>query len=120
MQDANVTTLFDVMDYLYWAHISNLPLMFELTDDDLNWIFASTNSYVWRDHYAYDELFSLPAFEWMKQLSEFADVIGNGADWAAQPYFTEYFDGTVFPKFIFYSGHSETVFPFLQYLGYSY
>lgn len=52
MLDATTDKMFDVMDYLYWAHMSNLPLKFDLTDDDLEWIYASTNSYVWRDHLA--------------------------------------------------------------------
>ena len=30
----------------------------------------------------------------------------------------EYFDGNQFPKFIFYSAHAESVFPFLQSLMY--
>lgn len=34
------------------------------------------------------------------------------------PYFMEYFDGPVFPKFIFYSAHSESVYPYLQSLIY--
>ena len=47
MTDASQDTMFDVMDYLYWANLSGLPLKFELTEDDLKWINASTSSYVW-------------------------------------------------------------------------
>jgi len=65
MPDADQNTMFDVMDYLYWAHLSNLSLKFDLTDDDLNWIYASTNSYVWRDHLADFELKTLPSYEWL-------------------------------------------------------
>lgn len=54
----------------------------------------------------------------MQQTVEFTHVL-EGADWHTEaPYFTEYFDGTVFPKFIFYSAHSETVYPYLQALVY--
>ena len=31
----------------------------------------------------------------------------------------KYFDGTTFPKFIYYSGHSETIYPFLNTFGYN-
>jgi hypothetical protein len=117
MYDSDIDTMFDVMDYLYWANMSGIPLTFELTEEDLKWINASTNSYVWRDHLADEELWTLPSFEWMNQLNEFAEVV-KGADWTQQPYFMEYFDGTEFPKFIFYSAHSESVYPFLQSLFY--
>lgn len=33
------------------------------------------------------------------------------------PYFTMHFNGTVMPKFIFYSAHMETVYPFLVGMG---
>jgi hypothetical protein len=100
------------MDYLYWANMSQIPLSFEMSAEDLQWINASVNTYVWRDHFATQELWSLPSYEWLNQLNEFVNVL-NGADYQAQPYFTEYFDGTEFPKFILYSGHAETVYPFL-------
>lgn len=118
MPDASTQEMFNVMDYLYWANMSGLDLKFELTDSDLNWINASVDSYVWRDHFAQRELWTLLSFEWLNQLDEFSNVIGKGANFEDQPYFMEYFDGTVFPKFIFYSAHSESVYPFLQSLMY--
>jgi hypothetical protein len=53
MPDADTSTMFDVQDYLVWATISNLNLKFELTEEDMAWINASVNSYVWRDHLAH-------------------------------------------------------------------
>jgi hypothetical protein len=53
MPDADTATMFDVQDYLVWATISNLNLKFELTEEDMAWINASVNSYVWRDHLAH-------------------------------------------------------------------
>lgn len=53
MPDADTATMFDVQDYLVWATISNLNLKFELTEEDMDWINASVNSYVWRDHLAH-------------------------------------------------------------------
>ena len=47
MPDADTETMFDVSNYLYWAHMSGLNLKFELTDDDLNMITASVNNGVW-------------------------------------------------------------------------
>lgn len=118
MPDADTATMFDVMDYLEWAIMSNLPLKFELSEDDVKWIHASVNNSIWRDHLAFSELNTLPAYEFFQQLSEFVDIL-NGDDVISKPYFMEYFDGTTFPKFIYYSGHSETIYPFLNTFGYS-
>ena len=63
METADSSQLFDVMDYLEWAVMSGLNLKFKLSDDDLKWIHASVNSGIWRDHWAYNELNMLPAFE---------------------------------------------------------
>jgi hypothetical protein len=52
MQTASVDEMFSVMDYLYWAKLSNLDLTFELTEDDMKWINASVNTYVWADHFS--------------------------------------------------------------------
>ena len=41
----------------------------------------------------------------------------EGASWRNQTYFRKYFQGDSFPKFILYSAHSETLFPFLQAFG---
>ena len=112
--DGDTDTMFNLMDYLYWANLSELPLRFELTDDDLNWINASTNSYIWRDRYSSDEDWSLLSYEWLMQMIEFSNVYLEGADWRDQPYFTKYFTGETFPKFMLFSAHSETVYPFLQ------
>jgi hypothetical protein len=117
MYDADSATLFDVMDYLYWANMSELELTFTLTDNDLKWINSSVNSYVWRDHIADSELWALPSYQFLNQLEEFTRVV-SGSDFRTMPYFMEYFDGPVFPKFIFYSAHSESVYPFLQSLIY--
>jgi len=118
MPTASVSEMFSVMDYLYWAKLSNLDLKFDLTEDDMKWINASVNSYVWADHFSDKEMWTLLSYEFMQQLVEFTHVL-EGADWKTDaPYFTEYFDGSVFPKFIFYSAHSETVYPYLQSLVY--
>lgn len=111
--DGDTDTMFNLMDYLYWANLSELPLKFELTDDDLNWINASTNSYIWRDRYSSDEDWSLLSYEWLMQMIEFSNVYLEGANWRDQPYFTKYFTGETFPKFMLFSAHSETVYPFL-------
>ena len=63
MPDADTATMFDVMDYLEWAIMSKLPLKFELSKDDVKWIHASVNSFIWRDHLAFPELNTLPSYE---------------------------------------------------------
>jgi len=60
----------------------------------------------------------MPVYELFQQFNEFANVI-SGEDWKSQPYFTHYFNGTVFPKFALYSAHAETVHPLLVALGMS-
>lgn len=110
--------MFSVMDYLYWAKLSNLELDFDLTEDDMKWINASVDSFLWADHWSDNEMWTLYSYEFMHQLVEFTYVL-EGADWRTDtPYFTKYFKGNEFPKFIFYSAHSETVYPYMQSLVY--
>ena len=80
MPDADTDTMFDVQDYLVWAVMSGLDLKFDLTQEDMNWINASVNSYVWRDHLAHKDSVSLPSYEFIQQLYEFSNVI-EGDDW---------------------------------------
>jgi hypothetical protein len=47
-------------------------------------------------------------------MTEFSLIYLRGADWQKLPVFTKYFDYDVFPKFILFSGHAETIFPHLQ------
>jgi len=43
----------------------------------------------------------------------------QGEPWEEQEYFTKYFDGSTFPKFVFYSSHAEYVYPTLRAFGLS-
>jgi len=65
MQTATIDEMFSVMDYLFWAKLSNLDLIFDLTDDDMKWINASVNSYVWADHFSDQEMWTLLSYEFM-------------------------------------------------------
>jgi len=65
MQTASIDEMFSVMDYLFWAKLSNLDLIFDLTDDDMKWINASVNSYVWADHFSDQEMWTLLSYEFM-------------------------------------------------------
>ncbi len=47
MPDADTDEMFDVSNYLYWAHMSRLELKFELTEQDIKMINASVNTKVW-------------------------------------------------------------------------
>ena len=113
MLDADTQTMFDVSNYLMWANMSELNLILDLTEDDLRYISATNSSDVWADYLANQEEVSLSSFDFLNQVSEFINVI-EGADWRSQPYFNKYFSGDAFPKFIFYSAHEETLYPFLN------
>lgn len=52
MESASTSKMFNVMDYLYWAKLSGLDLDFDLTEDDMKWINASVDSYLWADHWS--------------------------------------------------------------------
>ena len=105
--------MFDVSNYLMWATMSGLNLAVTLSEDDMRYINATNSNDVWADYLAYQQEVALSSFDFLNQISEFTDVIA-GEDWQEQPYFTKYFKGDVFPKFIFYSAHEETLYPFLN------
>lgn len=92
MPDADTDTMFDVANYLYWANLSSLNLKFELSEWDLNWIYASVVRGVWNKYNAVHEQVDLSMFELMHQLYELSEVV-LGADFREQPYFMEYFTG---------------------------
>ena len=100
-----------------WAQMSGLDLIIDLTEDDLRYLNAINSSDVWADYLADQEEVSLSSFDFLNQVNEFINVI-EGADWWTQPYFNKYFTGDVFPKFIFYSAHEETLYPFLNAFDY--
>lgn len=81
MPDASTQEMFEVADYLYWAKQSGLPLKFELSDGEMNWITASCERKVWAHHWAHaDEKIPLVTYEFMHHLLEFAQVL-KGDDW---------------------------------------
>lgn len=116
MPDASTSEMFDVANYLYWANLSGLNLKFELTSEDLHNIYASTNHKIWYKFHASEEQTALPTYEVLQQLYEFSNVM-QGQDWQDQPYFTEYFKGDVFPKFVLFSSHAEYIVPMLTAFG---
>jgi len=106
--------MFEVADYLYWAKQSGLPLKFELSDGEMNWITASCERKVWAHHWAHaDEKIPLVTYEFMHHLLEFAQVL-KGDDWKSKPFFNKYFKGSVFPKFAFFPTHENNIYPILQ------
>ena len=118
MPDADTDTMFDVANYLYWANISGLDLKFELSEEELSQIYATCNRKVWYKYQASSEQVPLVTYELMQQFYEFTRVM-QGELWQEQPYFTKYFEGTSFPKFVFYSSHAEYVYPTLRAFGLS-
>ena len=80
MPDADTDTMFDVANYLYWANLSSLNLKFELSEWDLNWIYASVVRGVWNKYNAVHEQVDLSMFELMHQLYELSEVV-QGADY---------------------------------------
>lgn len=113
MPDADTDTMLSVANYLFWANLSGLDLKITLTEDDLNWCNTVENRKTWWKYLASDELSQLPAYKLMQEMNEFANVM-QGEDWRSQPNFMEYFNGSVFPKFVMYSAHAETVYPLLK------
>ena len=66
MPDADTAEMFDVANYLYWANISGLDLKFELTQDDLDLIYATVNHKVWYKYQASSEQVQLATYELMQ------------------------------------------------------
>lgn len=75
MLDADTQTMFDVSNYLMWAKMSGLNLIFNLSDDDLRYINATNNDDVWTDYLASQEEVSLSSFEFLNQITEFVNVM---------------------------------------------
>lgn len=75
MLDADTQTMFDVSNYLMWAKMSGLNLIFNLSDDDLRYINAINNDDVWTDYLASQEEVSLSSFEFLNQITEFVNVM---------------------------------------------
>lgn len=47
MEDSDDDTMFNVVNYLYWAQRNNLDLKFTLNDDDKKWIEADAHKKLW-------------------------------------------------------------------------
>lgn len=115
MTTATTQQMNDVCNYLYWALLNDLDIIFadQLTEEDRNRIQITVNDNVFEKYKAQPEEIAFPSYELFNQFSEFIDILG-GADWQDMPYFTKYYkanDHTQFPKFIFYSGHAEVLGP---------
>jgi hypothetical protein len=124
--DADTDTCLDYMNYLEWAHRSNLPLKFELNDDDVSQIYAAGDRKTYWKFLADKQLEVLPGYEFFQQFNEYMKVIEDGATWHDLPYFKKYFNlydqkdqVATFPKFIFFSGHAETVGPLFEAFGHT-
>lgn len=47
MPDATTETMFDVNSYLYWAVRNNLDLKFDLSEEDIKWLYADASRKLW-------------------------------------------------------------------------
>ena len=65
MTDASTDDMYDVCNYLYWASMNNLDIIFadQLTDEDHNRITLTVNDNVFEKYEAQDELIAFPSFE---------------------------------------------------------
>ena len=65
MTDASTDDMYDVCNYLYWAFMNNLDIIFadQLTDEDHNRITLTVNDNVFEKYEAQDELIAFPSFE---------------------------------------------------------
>ena len=116
MTDASTDDMYDVCNYLYWAFMNNLDIIFadQLTDEDHNRITLTVNDNVFEKYEAQDELIAFPSFELFNQFNEFAQVLKTSMRWQKTAYFTKYYkveEHENFPKFIFYSAHAEVLGP---------
>lgn len=93
MTDATTEELNDVCNYLYWALLNNLDLIFgsQLTTDDRNRIKVTVNANVYEKYKAQEELQAFPSFEIFSQFSEFVRIVEDGEPWQQMPFFTKYF-----------------------------
>ena len=106
--------MFAVCDYLFHAKMNGLKLKINLNDNDIKMISASENRKIWRTYLGDDRQILLPIYELFQQLLEFTFVL-QGADWKKNaPYFTNYFQGSSFPKFILFSGHQKKIIQILK------
>jgi hypothetical protein len=61
---ADTDQCLDYMNYLEWAHRSNLPLTFDLTDDDVRQIYAAGDRKTYWKFLADKQLEVLPSYEY--------------------------------------------------------
>lgn len=94
----------------------------------LNACFAASDTKLYFKSYGHPEPWRLGGFEFLKQLQEFADVVRLAAAFNHKPYWSKYFrlhfhqnlrkdERPVFPKFIHYAAHAETLSLFYEALG---
>ena len=63
------------------------------------------------------ELEALPNYQLFTLFHEFITIVRDGLDWKSTTIFKRYFNQKTFPKFIHFSGHSETMAPLLAAFG---
>jgi hypothetical protein len=106
--------------YLYWAIINKLDLRFTPTEDDFKMCDALGNSKIYHDVLSHSDLTGLGSYEFLVLLLEFVRVVKDNEKFHLEPVFSKYhkhhfknnLDKTekpVFPKFIHYSAHAETL-----------
>lgn len=92
-------------DYIYWAHVSNIELAFDLTEEEYNRCQITKEKGVYSEFLAHEELTALPVNELMHVLLDFADILAGDLDWRQSETFADYFHGDVFPKMVLFSTH---------------
>lgn len=83
MTDADTEDMYDVCNYLYWAFMNNLDIIFadQVTAEDHNRITLTVNDNVFEKYEAEDELIAFPSFELFNQFNEFAQVLKTSMRW---------------------------------------
>ncbi|CDW86220.1 esophageal gland cell secretory protein 21 [Stylonychia lemnae] len=120
--------LVNVCGYLQWAHQDKLELNFDYTNEDLKHCHAVGDSKLYFKSYGANETWILGSFEFLKQLQEFIHILDHNEKSQNQIFWQKYFNMhfhqnlpkdkvPLFPKFIHYAAHAETLSLFTEGLG---
>lgn len=114
--------------YIQWARYENLETTYQASEEDQRHCLAVGDSKLYYNAYGLAELWKLSAYEFLNTLIEFTAIVKNNVPFSRAPFFSKYFrhhfhqnlakkEVPMFPKFIHYAAHAETLGVFLEGLG---
>lgn len=126
MTDASTSDMHNVCNYIHWAKENSLDLAFTLTPEQSSQCEVSYERNGYEKFVATDDLVYQFAYEYLQILHELSQVVDGSLAFDAADTFRRYYNMTrsskqrgteKMPKFVLYSGHTETVAPILGALG---